>query len=215
MTDSQDHWEGVYRTKAETEVSWFQAIPAPSMDLLSKAGIGRESAIIDVGGGASTLADHLIDAGYRDVTVLDISASALAASRRRLGPAASIVSWVVADVTGWRPDRRYDLWHDRAVFHFLVTPEARAAYVATLRAALRPGGHVVIGTFALDGPEKCSGLAVQRYDAEGLGRELGAGFKLVDSRDHDHATPWGSTQKFSFGVYRLEHPADGERTSAG
>lgn len=198
----KDHWETVYTTKGENEVSWFQENPAPSLDLLELARPTYHSAIVDIGGGASRLVDSLVARGFKRVTVLDISQAALEAARARLGQAASKVEWVVADVTRWSPAHTFDIWHDRAAFHFLVDPADRSAYVAILKQAVRPGGHVVIGTFAIDGPEKCSGLPVNRYDAASLTEELGEGFELLDSRRQDHATPWNATQRFQFCVFR-------------
>jgi SAM-dependent methyltransferase len=196
------HWETVYSTKGETEVSWFQDDPAPSLELIDRAGSKRDSHIVDIGGGASRLVDRLVDRGFTHVTVLDISATALAVAKARLGTRAGEVQWVVADATAWQVAQRFDLWHDRAAFHFLVDPADRAAYIARLRQALSPGGHAIIATFAKDGPEKCSGLPVQRYDAEALARELGDGFALIESRSHDHATPWNSNQRFQFSMFQ-------------
>jgi trans-aconitate methyltransferase len=200
----RDHWEAVYSGKAEDQVSWFQQTPAVSLELIALAGATRNSPIIDIGGGASRLADCLVSQRYEDVTVLDLSSAALARARSRLENDANRVRWIEADVTAWEPSRDYDVWHDRAAFHFLVLPEDQAAYVARLRRALRPGGHAIIGTFAADGPERCSGLAVHRYDAAELAATLGSGFALVDTRRHEHATPWGATQKFQFSTFRRE-----------
>jgi trans-aconitate methyltransferase len=197
-----DHWEAVYTGKAEDQVSWFQQTPAVSLELIALTGATRNSPIIDIGGGASRLADCLVSQGYKDVTVLDLSSAALARARSRLENNANRVRWIEADVTAWEPSRDYDVWHDRAAFHFLVVPEDQAAYVARLRRALRPGGHAIIGTFAPDGPERCSGLAVRRYDATELAATLGSGFALVDTRKHEHATPWGATQRFQFSTFR-------------
>lgn len=200
----QNHWENVYASKGETQVSWFQETPAPSLELVELVGAVRNSAIIDIGGGASRLVDSLVSRGYEDVTVLDLSAAALASARSRMGDKADRVSWIAADVTTWEPLRSYDVWHDRAAFHFLTDPNDQTAYVARLRRALRPGGHAIIGTFALDGPERCSGLIVSRYDASRLAATLGGGFELIDARRHDHITPWGATQKFQFSTFRRE-----------
>jgi SAM-dependent methyltransferase len=196
------HWENVYRTKGEHEVSWFQESPSVSLELIRSAGATRHSAVVDIGGGASRLVDALVGEGYAAVTVLDLSESALAAARTRLGPAAAGVTWIVADVVNWTPPRRFDLWHDRAAFHFLTDAADRTAYVECLREALAPGGHAIIATFALDGPERCSGLPVVRYDAVSLGKVLGSAFNLVETRRHDHHTPMGSTQRFQFSVFR-------------
>lgn len=200
----QAHWQQVYGTKTTTDVSWYQETPAPSLELIERVCASLQSGIIDIGGGASVLVDHLLSAGYRDVTVLDLSAASLSVARARLGKQADRVEWVVDDVTTWQPARTYDLWHDRAAFHFLVDEKDQAAYVERLRLVLRKGGHAVIGTFAPDGPEKCSGLPIRRYDAASLGAVLGQEFQLVDSRRHDHVTPWGATQRFQFSTFRRE-----------
>lgn len=201
-TNRKSHWETVYSTKAENEVSWFQDDPAPSLELIDRVQPAPDAAVVDIGGGASRLVDRLLARGFRDVTVLDISASALDVAKARLGARARDVQWIVADVTAWQPARRFDLWHDRAAFHFLVDPADRAAYVACLTQALAPGGHAIIATFAEDGPEKCSGLPVNRYDPDGLAKELGGAFALVDSRRHDHSTPWNSNQRFRFSMFQ-------------
>ena len=200
----QDHWEKVYTAKGENEVSWFQETPAPSLELIELVGAIRSSGIIDIGGGASRLVDCLVAQGYADVTMLDLSAAALASARSRLGDKANGVSWIAADVTLWEPSRSYDVWHDRAAFHFLTDPNDRTAYLARLRRALRLGGHAIIGTFAPDGPERCSGLLVSRYDADSLAATLGRGFELIDTRRHEHVTPWGATQKFQFSTFRRQ-----------
>jgi trans-aconitate methyltransferase len=200
----QTHWQTVYATKAEDEVSWFQASPAPSLEAIALAGSQHGSAIIDVGGGASRLVDHLLAEGFRDVTVLDLSGAALDAARVRLGAEAAKVHWIVADVTAWEPPRTYDIWHDRAAFHFLTEAPDRAAYVARLTRALKIGGHAIIATFATDGPERCSGLPVMRYDAMSLGQALGPAFRLVDTWRHEHATPRDARQRFQFSVFRRE-----------
>ena len=204
----QAHWENVYTTKGENEVSWFQQSPAPSLDLIVQAGASRASAIIDIGGGASRLVDSLVEQGFEDITVLDLSGAALASARSRLeshlGASAGRVNWIVADATNWEPAKRYDIWHDRAAFHFLTEEGDRAAYIVRLARALRIGGHAIIATFAPDGPEKCSGLPVARYDSASLGRTLGAAFKLVHTQRHEHATPWQSRQAFQFSTFRRE-----------
>jgi ubiquinone/menaquinone biosynthesis C-methylase UbiE len=196
------HWENVYATKGENEVSWFQENPAPSLELIDLAQLPPESAIIDIGGGASRLVDSLVARGFHNVTVLDLSESALGAAKARLGAQANDVEWVVADVTTWQPPQTYDLWHDRAAFHFLTDDAARSAYVDRLKRALKSDGHVIIGTFALNGPERCSGLPVTRHDAVSLAATLGPEFRLIDTRPHEHVTPWGSTQQFQFSTFR-------------
>lgn len=198
----QAHWQNVYTKKGENEVSWFQENPAPSLELIAEVGATPASAIIDIGGGASRLVDNLVELGFEDVTVLDLSEAALEAAKGRLGGRAAQVHWIVADATVWEPEKAYDIWHDRAAFHFLTEERDRAAYVARLERALKVGGYAVIATFALDGPERCSGLPVVRYDPVSLGQSLGRAFQLVDTRRHAHATPWGSDQSFQFSVFR-------------
>jgi trans-aconitate methyltransferase len=188
--------------KAENEVSWFQENPAPSLELIAQAGATAASAIIDVGGGASRLVDNLVQRGFEDVTVLDLSAAALEAAKARLGSDAAHVHWTVADVTTWEPLKAYEIWHDRAAFHFLTEEHDRSAYAARLERALKAGGYAIIATFALDGPERCSGLQVVRYDAASLGKTLGREFELIDTRPHIHATPWDTQQRFQFSVFR-------------
>jgi len=198
----QAHWEGVYTKKGENEVSWFQESPAPSLQLIAQVGATPASAIIDIGGGASRLVDNLIEQGFEDVTVLDLSEAALEAAKARLGGSAAQVQWIVADATVWEPLKAYDIWHDRAAFHFLTEDRDRAAYIARLERALKVGGYAIIATFALDGPERCSGLPVVRYDPASLGQTLGRAFQLVDTRRQIHATPWGSEQSFQFSLFR-------------
>ncbi|HYD42228.1 MAG TPA: class I SAM-dependent methyltransferase [Anaeromyxobacter sp.] len=192
------HWERVYAEKAEQEVSWFQEVPATSLRLVAATGAGRDARIVDVGGGASRLVDALLADGYGRITVLDLAAPALDRARQRLGPRAASVSWIAADVTSWTPDGTYDVWHDRAVFHFLVRPEHRAAYRATLLRALGAGGHAIVATFAADGPERCSGLPVARYDPDALAAELGPELRLVESLREEHRTPGGKVQRFQY-----------------
>lgn len=203
MTESgKAHWEGVYTTKAADAVSWFQATPAPSLRALDVLGAEPGRSLIDIGGGASTLVDALLERGWRDLSVLDISEAALADSKRRLGSNADAVDWIVADITEWEAERGYDVWHDRAVFHFLTDPRDRRAYKDRLRRALTPKGAVIIATFALHGLERCSGLPVQRYDGESLAAELGSEFEKVHDWTEDHVTPAGNRQAFTWCVFR-------------
>ena len=201
MSD-QDHWNRVYETKAPDAVSWFQIEPRTSLQLLDAVGLTRTSCVIDVGGGDARLVDALADRGVDCVTVLDISAAAIARARTRLGSRASRVNWIIADVTDEWTAAPQNFWHDRAVFHFLVEERDRARYVDRLRHVLTPGGHAIIATFAPDGPTKCSGLPVMRYSAESLHAALGAGFVMVRSLLEPHATPMGTTQSFLFAVFR-------------
>lgn len=201
-SERQTHWQNVYQTKGERDVSWFQENPAISLDLIRATGVDLSAPIIDIGGGASRLVDALLDDGFQSITVLDLSEKALATSRTRLGGRGVHVRWVVADVTTWQPTETYDVWHDRATFHFLVEPADRAAYVECMQKAVRPGGHVIIGTFAPEGPERCSGLPVMRYDAAALAEILGPTFRLIEARRHDHQTPAGIIQRFQFSRFQ-------------
>lgn len=201
-SDRQSHWQTVYLTKGEQQVSWSQADPQPSLRLIESVAPGRDASIIDVGGGASRLVDALLARGFHDLTVLDLSEAALASARERIGAAGEAVRWVADDATVWQPPRAFDIWHDRAAFHFLVEANDRAAYLDRLHRGVKAGGHAVIGTFALDGPEKCSGLPVQRYDSAALGRTIGPAFELIAHEAHRHVTPWGATQSFQFSVLR-------------
>lgn len=201
-TDQKEHWDHVYQGKAPTALSWYQPAPEPSLLALTRVGALPVWSFIDVGGGASNLVDVLLAQGWQDVTVLDIAAPALDAAKARLGTLARKVDWVAADITKWKPDRKYDVWHDRAVFHFLTEPQQRAAYLRALSQATAKNSRVIIATFALDGPDKCSGLPVQHYDAAGLALQLGNSFQLVDDWRQEHVTPWGATQSFTWCAFR-------------
>ena len=202
---SKDHWEQVYTRQAASGVSWFQEHARQSIQLIGQTGVARDAGIIDVGGGASTLVEDLLDDGYTKVTVLDLSEAALAASKSRLGQRADEVSWLVGDITRVElPRHAYDVWHDRAVFHFLTTPAEREAYVQAVLRALKPGGYVIVATFAEDGPEKCSGLPVMRYSADGLHAEFGFPFTLLRQAREEHHTPFGTVQKFIYCLCRKE-----------
>jgi 2-polyprenyl-3-methyl-5-hydroxy-6-metoxy-1,4-benzoquinol methylase len=201
---SKDHWEKVYSTKATDAVSWFQPHADFSVGLIKATGISREAAIIDVGGGASTLVDDLLMIGYTNLTVLDLSAAALAAARIRLGSMAANVRWIEADITQANlPVHQFDIWHDRAVFHFLTTSEDRAAYVQAVFHSVKPGGHVIVATFAEDGPNQCSGLPVMRYRADELHAEFGASFSLLTHKKEAHHTPSGTVQQFVYCYCRM------------
>jgi ubiquinone/menaquinone biosynthesis C-methylase UbiE len=200
----REHWDSVHGRKAADEVSWYRPHLDRSIALIEEAGIAKDAAVIDVGGGTSTLVDDLLDRGYSNVTVLDISPTAIAAARRRLGTRASQVAWVVADITDSPlPERHYVFWHDRAVFHFLRDVDARRRYVAAVRRALTPGGHIVVATFGPKGPEQCSGLEVMRYTADGLHGEFGPAFEKVRSYEELHRTPWGREQEFVYCYCKL------------
>ncbi len=198
--DRQEHWEHVYASKAHDDVSWFEPTPETSLALVLSEGVPRS--VVDVGAGASALADGLLAAGVASVTVLDLSESALEATRERLSAWGDALTTVCGDVLEWRPSAAYDVWHDRAVFHFLTEAADRAAYRDRVAAALRPGGLLVVGTFAADGPEQCSGLPTARYDVDALVAELGDGFDVVRTQRTEHHTPWGTVQPFSWVVLR-------------
>ncbi|OAN52450.1 class I SAM-dependent methyltransferase [Magnetospirillum moscoviense] len=201
--ERKDHWQKVWSTKQADEVSWFQPEPTLSMELIERQALRKDAGIIDIGGGASLLVDRLIERGWHHVAVLDISQAALDQAAERLGPAGDDVTWIEADILEWRPvPGLFELWHDRAVFHFLTRPEDQKAYRRILMTALVPGGTVILATFAPDGPEKCSGLPVARHDIESLARVLGADFELIETRREDHVTPSGKTQSFTWGVFR-------------
>ena len=200
---SKNHWEKVYGTKSPTDVSWFQEHAMISLKFIQDTRIPRTAAIVDVGGGASTLVDDLLVNGYGNLTVLDISGAALSAAKARLGPRAENVNWVEANILGAAlPDHAYDVWHDRAVFHFLVTPAERRAYVQTVLSAVKPDGLVIVATFAEDGPTKCSGLPVMRYSAEELHSEFGESFTLLGQQKEPHKVPTGNVQQFVYCLCR-------------
>jgi SAM-dependent methyltransferase len=200
---SREHWEGVYERKRPDEVSWYRPHLEQSLGFIDSAGLAPDAAIVDVGGGASTLVDDLLARGYTNVTAIDISARAIESAKARLGDRARQVRWLVADVAeADLGSAVYDLWHDRAVFHFLRDDERRR-YVAALRRAIKPGGQVLIATFGPEGPERCSGLEVVRYSAHELLAQLGAGFELVASATEVHRTPWGADQQFVYCHCRL------------
>jgi len=204
MSDArQAHWDRVYAARPVTQARWHQDEPARSVAIITAAGVGPEASVIDVGGGASFLVDRLLDKGFRRITVLDVSTQALAAAQARLGERAAAVAWLVEDVTVWSPPKdAFDLWHDRAVFHFMVADADRRAYVRALNQGLRVGGHLILATFALSGPERCSGLPVQRYSQETLPAVLGANFRLLDATPETHVTPSGAAQDFVWCLFR-------------
>ena len=197
--DQQRHWEQVYSAKAPDQVSWFRPHLDQSLTLIARAAANLSAPIVDVGGGASTLVDDLLARGYRDITVLDISSTAIEIAKQRLGDVGQAVHWMIADVTRLElPRRAFEVWHDRAVFHFLASDEDRGAYVKNVIRAVRPGGHAIVSTFGPQGPLKCSGLEVVRYDASSLHHEFGGRFRLLESTTEEHRTPFGSTQQFVY-----------------
>jgi SAM-dependent methyltransferase len=203
--DTKTHWDKVYTTKAPDAVSWYRAHLETSLALIERAVDSCSASIIDVGGGESTLVDDLLLRGYNNITVLDVSQSAIGLTKRRLGAAAEQVRWLVADITKIELEPgAYDLWHDRAVFHFLTDREQRTAYVRQVARSVKPGGHIIVSTFGPEGPAKCSGLEVTRYDAESLRREFGARFRLIESSKEVHHTPFGTTQQFLYCYCRID-----------
>lgn len=206
--DPKAHWEHLYRVKGPDQVSWFEAEAIRSLALIQGAVPDRDAAIIDVGAGAATLVDGLLNAGYCRITVLDLSAAALAQAQHRLAERARAVVWQESDIlTADLPASAFDVWHDRAVFHFLTNAADRVRYVAQVRHALRSGGYTLVATFAEDGPARCSGLEVARYSADALHTEFGDAFRLVTSQRHTHRTPWGAEQAFTYCLCRYEPPA--------
>ena len=200
--DRKEHWQTVFTTKGEQEFSWFEALPAMSLQMIDAAGLGPETCVLDVGGGDSRLVDVLASRGLDCLAVLDVSGAALHRAQERLGDLAGAFTWIESDVTAAWSLKPMDIWHDRAVFHFLTTSEERATYQRHLRDTVKPGGAVIIATFAPDGPERCSGLPVARYSADALAEELGTDFILVEARRHEHQTPSGGTQPFVYARFR-------------
>jgi SAM-dependent methyltransferase len=203
--NAQSHWDAIYAEKAPEEVSWYAPHLETSLALIERSAVPGTGAIIDVGGGESTLVDDLLARGYRNVSVLDISETAIGIARARLGKDAGSVHWIAGDITAIElPPDTYDVWHDRAVFHFLTAASDRSAYIRQVRRAVKPGGHVIVGTFGPEGPKKCSGLEVVRYDAEALHGEFGRQFRLVESSRELHPTPFGTVQQFLYCYCRYE-----------
>ena len=203
--DVKSHWEKVYAANPPEAVSWYRAHLETSLALVERAAPDRSSSIIDIGAGESTLVDDLLQRGYHNLTVLDVSQTAIDVTKERLGSAAAQIHWLVSDILeSSLPPNSYDLWHDRAVFHFLTDPKQRAAYVRQVARAVKPGGHVIVGTFGPEGPTRCSGLDVMRYDADSLHGEFGTRFRLVESSKELHETPQGATQQFLYCYCRLE-----------
>jgi ubiquinone/menaquinone biosynthesis C-methylase UbiE len=200
--DTKVHWEQIYNTKPSTDVSWYQTHPSLSLKLIEATGIGKGKSIIDVGGGTSVLVDCLLDKGFKELAVLDISQSALEIAKKRLGIRAENVEWIEADATEFQPPQHFDLWHDRAVFHFLTNEEDRRKYVNVLKRTLNASGHIVMATFAINGPKKCSGLDTIQYNIESMNAQLGDEFELLEKFDEIHITPGNKEQKFTYFMYR-------------
>ena len=203
----KDHWENIYAEKNPAEISWYQSHPQHSLSLIGDTGIGTAARIIDVGGGASTLVDHLLMDGYRNITVLDIARTAIERARDRLGDLSQQVTWIENDVTDFSPGQKFDIWHDRAVFHFLTLERDRECYLEALHKTLKPGGQVIIATFSDSGPSQCSGLDVVRYSPATLSRVLGSQLRLVETLTEDHHTPNGGLQQFVYCRFCRSCPA--------
>ncbi len=198
----QQHWSRIYRERAAQEVSWYQQNPRMSLQLIEASGVDTAAPLIDVGAGASTLADHLLDLGYSDITLLDIADEALEQTRKRLGSRAGSITWLCGDILDFQSEREYRLWHDRAVFHFLTDPDEQQRYIQRMRVALQPGAHVIIASFAPDGPNRCSGLETMQYDDATLAGVLGEGFSLQRVESELHDTPSGAQQLFNYCCFR-------------
>ena len=199
--NAKEYWESIYQTKEPNEVSWYQEKPETSLNLISETGIEKNAKIIDVGAGASKLADNLLALGFRNITALDVSLNALNESKKRLGDRANNVKWIVSDLREFETNERYDLWHDRAVLHFLTEEEDIKRYIELVRTYLKPKGYVIVSTFSVNGPKKCSGLDVKQYSEDSM-KTLFTGFEHIKSFEEEHLTPWGSSQIFIWGVFR-------------
>ncbi|MDZ4839222.1 MAG: class I SAM-dependent methyltransferase [Bacteroidota bacterium] len=199
--DNKNHWEQVYQTKQANEVSWTQVVPQTSLDFIRSFDVGKKASIIDVGGGDSRLVDYLLNEGFENITVLDISASALERAKQRLGSRANEVKWIVSDVTEFIPDTKYDIWHDRATFHFLFKPEQISKYITIAKKAVT--GYLIMGTFSENGPEKCSGLTIKQYKEDQLESQLSEGFTKIKCITEDHITPFNTRQNFLFCSFKV------------
>ena len=204
METKKEHWDKVYQTKPCTEVSWYEPMPQASLKCIADCNLDKSAPIIDIGGGDSFLAEFLISQGYTDVTVVDISEKAIERAKERLGEKAEEISWIVADVTEFSPEKKYVLWHDRAAFHFLTDDTQVKEYLETLRKALSPGGFVILSTFSDKGPEKCSGLPVKQYSVAQMQKLFSEGFITMNCKNVDHETPSGKTQNFTFCTFQKE-----------
>ncbi|MGK7392259.1 MAG: class I SAM-dependent methyltransferase [Candidatus Cyclobacteriaceae bacterium M2_1C_046] len=201
-TERSKHWENIYRTKELNDVSWYQPTPITSLNYIQELNISKTAKIIDIGGGDSLFADHLIEFGYQDITVLDISAEALERAKKRLGSNASKVKWIASDIVDFTPTEEYDLWHDRATFHFLVKEDEIKKYVETVNKAIKSGGYLILGTFSEQGPEKCSGLNIKQYSEGSMNSRFDEAFEKLKCKKSDHKTPSGSIQNFIFCSFR-------------
>ena len=199
--DAKEHWESIYQTKKPDEVSWYQENPETSLNLISETNVDKDAKIIDVGAGASKLVDNLLTLGFRNITVLDVSSSALNIAKKRLGAGANNVKWVVSDLREFEANDKYDIWHDRAVLHFLTEKEDISKYVKRVRQLLKPSGYLIVSTFSENGPKKCSGLDIKQYSEDSV-KKLFSDFEHIKSFEEEHLTPWGASQIFIFSVFR-------------
>jgi 2-polyprenyl-3-methyl-5-hydroxy-6-metoxy-1,4-benzoquinol methylase len=207
MSEQQTHWQQIYEKKDPDQLTWYQPEATISLELIRQQKLSTESKLVDMGSGCSTLVDGLLASGLRHLTMVDLSSSALKCAQKRLGERSETIQWIAADATTWEPEEEYDLWHDRAVFHFLTTEGQREGYLKALRKGLKPGGRVVLSTFAVGGPEKCSGLPIVQYNAEKVRATFGEDFTLLLERTEEHPTPWGGHQSFAYFV--LEYSPSG------
>ena len=202
MEDTKDHWEKIYTTKEFKETSWFQAKPEVSLNIIESLGLSRKAEIIDVGGGNSYLVDNLLGLGYENLSVLDISEVAMDKARKRTGENAAKVNWIISDAADYKADNKFDLWHDRAAFHFLTDETRISNYLNNLKASVKQGGYVILATFSEKGPEKCSGISIKQYSAQDMEKLFERDFEIVRLENLDHITPWGDKQNFTFGLFR-------------
>lgn len=202
MENRKEHWNKVYDSKMPTEVSWYEPMPETSLNYIAECKLDKEAAIIDIGGGDSFLAEFLLARGFKDVTVVDISEKAIERAKQRLGERAEEITWIVADASEFKPDKQYDLWHDRAAFHFLTEDEQVERYLQTVKRSVKPGGFLVMGTFSENGPKKCSGIEIRQYSIDQMQALFSNGFTTLGCKNIDHETPSGGTQNFTFCSFR-------------
>ncbi len=200
--DAKEHWENIYQIKKSNEVSWYQEKPKTSLNLIAETGLNKDAGIIDIGAGDSRLVDNLLALGFRKISVLDVSSNALKRAKKRIGSRASIVKWLVCDLREFETNDRYDLWHDRAVLHFLTAEEDINKYVELVRRFLKPGGYLIVATFSDNGPKRCSGLDIKQYSEDSM-KKIFSNFEHIKSFEEEHTTPLGSNQNFIYGVFKL------------
>lgn len=202
MTDLKSHWENIYSEKEFRETSWYQGKPETSLEIIEALNLSKDAEIIDVGGGDSYLVDNLLHLGYTNLNVLDISVNAIERAKDRIGEISKEVKWIVSDASEFTPDRKFDLWHDRAAFHFLTDEKRIRAYISSLNSSLKPGGYLILGTFSENGPDKCSGIQIKKYSKKDMESLMQNDFQMLDFKNVDHVTPWNAVQNFNFGLFR-------------